>query len=222
MHSAMHRHLRHHLIRGGIQHPERKRCSSLRVHMCKNVLRCSCDKPFCCASSRCSPPQRRALPRRVAPFSDAREAALLVDFPSAFAIRHLILAFGTFFFFFSLLLLWCETQEPPSSSYFHCDSSLAFPPRRDSFCRRVGAAARKHFMQIAVGVTSDEGEVIGAGAVPAPLSGPVGTKGNHDCNRVWTRNRTLSHTGMVRVSIKLKQLGVTFNVGYGIHCNNGL
>lgn len=27
-----------------------------------------CDRPSCCASSRCSPPQRRALPRRVAPF----------------------------------------------------------------------------------------------------------------------------------------------------------
>lgn len=43
--------------------------------VCKNVLRCSGDKPFCCASSRCSPPQRRALPRRVAPFYVTREEA---------------------------------------------------------------------------------------------------------------------------------------------------
>lgn len=105
----------------------------LHVHVCKNVLQCSCDEPFCCASSRCSPPQRRALPRRVAPFSDTREADLLFFFLSHSLSLFLLLVSDTLssvfrqFFFFPLLLLWCETQEPPSSSYSDCVSSLAFP-----------------------------------------------------------------------------------------------
>lgn len=66
---------------------KKKNQPPFQVHVCKNVLRCSCDKPFCCASSRCSPPQRRALPRRVAPFSDTREAALLLPPPLCFCYR---------------------------------------------------------------------------------------------------------------------------------------
>lgn len=57
-------------------------------------------------------------------------------------------------------------------------------------------------MQIAVDVTSDEGEVIGAGVVPSLLSGAVGKKWNHDCHRVRTCNRTLNHTGIVGFSMQ--------------------
>lgn len=57
-------------------------------------------------------------------------------------------------------------------------------------------------MQIAVGVTSDEGEVIGAGVVPVLLSGAVGKKWNHDCHRIRTRNRTLNLTGIVGFSMQ--------------------
>lgn len=42
-----------------------------------NCPRCD-HQPSCCASSRCSPPQRRVLQRRATPFSDRREAAPLL------------------------------------------------------------------------------------------------------------------------------------------------
>lgn len=78
--------------------------ASLHVH--KNALQCSCDKPFCCASSRCSPPQRRALPRRVAPFSDTRAEAPLLFFPLCFW-------YPAPYPRFQAVCLWCARQEPP-------------------------------------------------------------------------------------------------------------
>lgn len=155
-----------------INHP------NFHVHVCRNVLQCSCDKPFCCASSRCSPLQRRALQRRVAPFSDTTEAALvfLVFFsPSLFLVSDTLPSLSSRFF---PPLLWCETQESPHLLLLLFSLRLfpRFPPQRDSLCRRVEAAARKHFMQIAVGVTSDEGEVIGEGVVPVLRLRAVGKK----------------------------------------------
>lgn len=90
---------------------KKKNQPPFQVHVCKNVLRCSCDKPFCCASSRCSPPQRRALPRRVAPFSDTREAALLLSPPLCFCYRTPILAFSPFFL--AAPLMWNTRLPPP-------------------------------------------------------------------------------------------------------------
>lgn len=85
-------------------------------------------------------------------------------------------------FFPLLLLLWCEGSPSSSaSSCFRCDSSLAFSPRRLSLCRRVGAAARKHFMQIAVDVTFHHGGGDwGWGLIAVLLSGAVGKKRNHE------------------------------------------
>lgn len=104
---------------------KKKNQPPFQVHVCKNVLRCSCDKPFCCASSRCSPPQRRALPRRVAPFSDTREAALLLSPPLCFCYR-------TPYPCFQPVFPRCSSDvkhKTPPSSYFHCTASLAFPLR---------------------------------------------------------------------------------------------
>lgn len=38
------------------------------------------DEPFCCASFRCSLPQRRALPRRVSPFIQQKQLSCFFPF----------------------------------------------------------------------------------------------------------------------------------------------
>lgn len=157
---------------------KKKNQPPFQVHVCYNVLRCSCDKPFCCASSRCSPPQRRALPRRVAPFSDTREAALLLSPPSLLLLSDTLSLLSARF---SSLLLWCETQDSPLL-LFSLHRFPRFPPQRISLCSRARAAARKHFMQIAVGVTLHEGEVIGGGGCSRAAFGDCRKKCNHDFN----------------------------------------
>lgn len=122
-----------------------------------------------------------------------REKRLFLSIFPLLSLSDTLSSLSGRFFFFSLPaapLMW--NTRAPLLLLFSLRLFPRFPPRRDSFCRRVGNAARKHFMQIAVDVTSDEGEVIGAGVVPALLSGAVGKKWNHDCHRVRTCNRTLN------------------------------
>lgn len=112
------------------------------------------DKPSCCVSSRCSPPQRRALQRRVAPFIQEKQL-LLPFFPLQLLVSDTLSSLSSRF--------PCSSSDvnhkfTPSSSYFTHVSSLAFG---DS-CGRAEAAARKHFMQIDGGVTSEKGAVIRA------------------------------------------------------------
>lgn len=85
-----------------------------------------------------------------------REAALLPFFPLQLIVSDTLSSLSSRF--------RCSSSDvnhkftPSSSSYFTHVSSLAFG---DS-CGRAEAAARKHFMQIDVSVTSDEGAVIRA------------------------------------------------------------
>lgn len=139
----------------------------LSMCMCANMSFSSRDKPFCCASSRCSPPQRRALQRRVAPFSDTRVAPVYS------------LCYPTPYPRFRAVFPCCSSdvkhKNPPPPPYFHCASSLAFP----SETRFAGGDLKLQLentscMQIAVGVTSNKGAVVGAGLVAVPLSGAVG------------------------------------------------
>lgn len=189
MHSAMHRHLRNHLI------GERQNTTSGEKRMLLSM--CMCVKmslwqtfllrffSMLSTAKTCSPAAGSSIFRCERSGSSCR-FSLCFRYPTPYP------RFRAVFFFFlpAAPLMW--NTRAPLLLLFSLRLFPRFPPRRDSFCRRVGNAARKHFMQIAVDVTSDEGEVIGAGVVPALLSGAVGKKWNHDCHRVRTCNRTLN------------------------------
>lgn len=124
MHSAMHRHLRNHLI------GERQNTTSGEKTMLLSM--CMCVKmslwqtfllrffSMLSTAKTCSPAAGSSIFRCERSGSSCR-FSLCFRYPTPYP------RFRAVFFFFFLLLLWCETQEPPSSSYFHCDSSLAFP-----------------------------------------------------------------------------------------------
>lgn len=147
---------------------------------------CMCVKsePFCCASSRCSPPQRRALQRRVAPFSSAKKAALcfrLLQTPDIFCRGSLY-----YFLFPSCFFSDVKDPPPPPPPPGYTAPLPSLSTLGDSLCRRVGAAARKHFMQIAVNVTFYQGVVTGAGCDSCAAFGGCGKKRNHEFKHLVT------------------------------------
>lgn len=118
-----------HVIRGG------ESLSSSRTRAETSSMQRAGDQPFCCASSRCSPPRRRALLRRGAPFSTAGEEKNPPDL-------------------FPRISCSFPDVRPSSSSVFLRSSSLSVPlgdPLSSSLCSQKTLHANNRERDVRVG-----------------------------------------------------------------------